>query len=89
MPKKTDSTHKLLDQMRMSRRYKDVLSDISLGRHGLEKWRNLALDWIDTLKTDTDAHVQAVKVLLTDYILKNGLSTSPKDLYDSRLAKPE
>ena len=32
MPKKTDSTHKLLDQMRMSRRYKDVLSDISRGK---------------------------------------------------------
>lgn len=91
MPKRNGTVPKpkLIDQMRMSRRYAEDLSDISLGRHGLEKWRNLALDWVETLKTDTDGHVQAVKVLLMEHILKNGLSTLPKDLYDTRQEKPE
>ena len=89
MAKNTDSAYKFLDQVTMFQRYRSELSEISFGRPGLLKWRNLALDWIDTLKTETDGHLLAVKVLLTEYILKNGLSTSPKDLYDTRLAKPE
>lgn len=44
-------TH-LLDQLRMSRENIRAIDALIQGRHGLDKWREIILDWADTKKTD-------------------------------------
>lgn len=80
-------TH-LLDQLRMSRENIRAIDALIQGRHGLDKWREIILDWADTKKTDAKSHVESVTLLLVDYIVGNGLSTNPKDLFDTRIPKP-